>query len=490
MRPPSWRWSSGDVCAACRAALLACALAGCGARSTLDVEPPAAEPTIAITAPHFDCRVSASARPMLAVRVGSAVHFAYPDRSTRQIYAFDIPEGMHLTQAGVTARGDRVAAYAIVSALGGKKEPPAFAEIVLVHVDGTVLVHERHDFAYQGWGSDSRLVGNAGGRFVLTLSEVQAGLGLVVEDEGTHPFSEPMAARSDPDPDGRLVVWNTKASSSSDLHFFDTEAGTFTPARYLSKDPFEDLASSPALLGAGLLYLERNPSRLVYEEASKVSEWPLDITLDSPGHAGPGYDASGGYVLFMLGGQTELDARYLATRFASREAREFTLAPPQGFKLPGDFWNPPPIDAEGRLLVPLAGDQRVELQATRNGIDWTRLGRPFAASSYPVNLRVGGSTVIFRGTGGGMEIPGTLPAWTSQLIGPQGGEGIELIRNDPGAPDNPVYGDDTISPDGACVAYFRSGSLRVVEVADYSASDLGLTADKQSAEMAWIPLLE
>ena len=427
---------------------------------------------------------------MLAARIGPALHFAYPDRSTRQVHTFEVPEGSRVIQASVIARGDRVAAYAIVSAKGGAAEPPPFAEVVVLHLDGTVLFNERRDFAYEGWGSDSHLVGNDRGLFVLSLFEVKAGLGLVIDDQGAHPFSERMAARSDPDAEGRLVVWDADASSSADLHFFDTEAKAFTPARYLSKDPFEELASSPAVVGSGLLYLERNPARLVFEDASGERELPLALSLDGPGHASPGHLSSGGYTLFMLGGQSELDARYLVTHHASGEARDFTLAPPQGSKLPGDFWNPPPVAADGRLIIPLAGNQRVQLQSTRDGIDWAPLGKPIAASGYPTHISLGGGTVIFDGGGGGMEVPGALPAWASQLIGPQGGEGIQLVRNDPGAPDNPLYADDAISPDGACVAYFRSGTLRVVEVADYSASDLGLIADTQSAELSWIPVAD
>lgn len=190
----------------------------------------------------------------------------------------------------------------------------------------------------------------------------------------------------------------------------------------------------------------------------------------------------------MLGGADELDARYLATHFATGEVRELRLAPPAGFSLPGDYWNPPPIDAGGRLIVPLHSDQAVALHATRDGETWEPVGRPIVASGYPTSTKVVAQTVIFDGYGGGMEIPGLLPAWAAQLVGPQGGEGIELVRSDPGAPDNPIYAEDEISPDGACLAYFRSGSLHVVEVSDYSASDLGIAASGASAEMSWIPL--
>lgn len=427
---------------------------------------------------------------MLAARLGSALHFAYPDRTTKEVFSFDLPEGSYVTDANVVARGDRVAAYIIANALGGASDPPPFAETVVLDVDGAVLHHERHEFAYEGWGSDSQLTGNAGGLFVLTLMEVKAGLGLVIDGTEAHTFAERVAARSDPDEDGRMVVWDTESSSSADLHFFDARAATVTPSQYIAADPFDDIASSPTVLGSGILYIARNPARLVFEGASGTSDLPLDVELDEPGHANPGWLASGGYRLFMLGGLTELDARYLATHFASGEAREFRLSPPSGFEVPGDYWNPPPIDANGRLLVPLWTDQIVHLHATKDGVTWEPVGRPIASGGGPTSTREAGGTVLFEGGGGSVEVPGALPAWSTQLIGPEGGEGVELVRWDPGGADNPLYAEDALSADGGCVAYFRSGSVRVVEVAGYSASDLGLMADGYSAEMAWIPVGE
>lgn len=249
-------------------------------------------------------------------------------------------------------------------------------------------------------------------------------------------------------------------------------------------------ASAPTVLGAGLLYIARDPARLVFEDASGFSELPIDVELDYPGSAMPGSQASGGYRLFMLGGQTASDARYLATHFASGEAREFQLKAPAGFLLPADYSKPPPIAADGRLLVPLAGDQLTQLHATKDGDTWEPVGRPIAAKGNSTTTLEQGGTVIFQGYGDSVEVPGALPASATQLIGPQGGEGIELIRNDSGSPKDPVYPVDEISADGACLAYFRSGTLHVVEVADYSSSDLGLPAEGTDAAMAWIPLPE
>jgi hypothetical protein len=470
--------------------MLAClALAGCGARSPLEGASPSEDrPRVEDPGERFDCRVSASARPMLAARLGSRLVFAYPDRSTREVFSFELPEGAGLRHGGVIARGDRVAAYIVGSPGAQSDEPAPFAEVVVLGVDGALLAHERRAFAYEGWGSESHLAGNAEGVFALTLLEVKAGLGLVIDDAGTRPFSERMAGRSDPDARGRMVVMDYEASSTAALHFFDTQQGSFWPSHYVSDDLPGEHASSPTVVGAGLLYLQHAPARLVFEDASGVLEQPIDVALSSPGHATPGYGASGGWRVFMLGGSSVLEARYLTTHFASGELHEFRLSPPPGQALPGDYWNPPRIDPRGRLLLPLWGAGRVQLHATKDGQSWSPIGKPITESGYPTKLAEAGGTVIFEGWGGDMALPGTLPPWAAQLVGPEGGEGIELVRADPGGADNPTYAEDAISGDGACVAYFRSGSLHVIDVATYSSSDLGLSTEAQSAEMAWIPL--
>lgn len=474
------------------AALLACSLVGCGARSSLEVDAsPTPTPVPALDVPRFDCRVSASTRPMLAARIGTALHYAYPDRSTRQVFSFALAANSYVVQADVLARGDRVAAYVVTAAVAGAAQPPPSAEMVVLDLDGQLVFHERADFAYQGWGADSQLVGNDQGLFVVSLLEVHAQLGRVIDGVVAQPYAQRMAARSDPDAAGRLVAWDADASSSVDFHFFDTAAGTFTPSAYLSGLPSGHIASQPALVASGLLYLRDDPARLVFEDAAGQRDFPSDLPLGAlaaPALPTPGSSPTAGHVLFQMGGSTELDARYVVARYGAGAAAPFSLSPPPGFTLPADFWNPPPIDATGRIIVPLLGEQRVQLHATKNGVDWAPLGRPVVASGYPTHTRVVGGTAIFQGNGDSTTLPGALPAWATQLIGPQGGEGIELVRSDPGAPDNPFYADDEISTDGACLAYFRSGSLRVVEVADYSAADLGLSSGTQSAEMSWIPL--
>ncbi len=60
---------------------------------------------------------------MLAARVGSGLYFARPDRTVERVFDFDVADGMYITHADVLARGDRVAAYAVVTALGGAKSP-------------------------------------------------------------------------------------------------------------------------------------------------------------------------------------------------------------------------------------------------------------------------------------------------------------------------------------------------------------------------------
>ena len=84
-----------------------------------------------------------------------------------------------------------------------------------------------------------------------------------IDGAAAQPYAQRMAARSDPDAAGRLLAWNADAPSSVDFHFFDTAAGTFTPSAYLSGLPSGHIASQPALVASGLLYLRHAPARLV-----------------------------------------------------------------------------------------------------------------------------------------------------------------------------------------------------------------------------------
>lgn len=461
-------------------------LAACGGESPLEVGSSSEKPQPPeLPTPRFACAASSASRPMLAARVGAGLYFARPDRTVERIFDFDVPEGMYVTEADVIARGDRIAAYAVVSALGGAKSPPAYVEVIVLDVnDGAVRFYERHPFAYEGWGSDSRLAGNANGLFAMTLLEIKTGLGLVIDDSGSHTFTRRMGGRSDPDAAGRMVVVDYESSSSVAFHFFDTQTDEFAPSQYV----LGTFASSATVLGHGILYIARDPARLIFEDASGPIELPIDVTLEDPGHATPGFATSNGWAVFHLGGATPLESRYLTARIASNEARELTVSPPSPFSLPEDSWNPPAIDARGRLLFVLSDGERLQLHATADGTNWEPLGRPITNENYPYTVIEAGGAVIFDGYGSGNAAQGALPAYASQLIGPGGGEGIELIRSDPGSPSNPTYADDELSPDGACLAYFRSGSLHVVEVDGYASADLGVPTDGQSAEMAWIPI--
>lgn len=466
-------------------------VAGCGARSSLLEEeaanntntPPAEEPPAA----RFDCSVSDSTRPMLASRLSSSVYYSYPDRSSKPVWSFDIPVDMYVSRSDVIARGDRVAAFAYIRPLGESEATP-FIEVVVLDLSGSTTFYGRYDVDPPGWGADYRVAGNANHLFVFTLFEGDTGLGVVVSDEQTYTFEKRMGARSDPDASGRMVVWNEDSNSTADLHFFDTAEGTFTPSQYISTFPSEEIASSPGIVASGLLYLMRNPNRLVFEDASGRSELPVDIKLDSPGYATPGYVTSGGYLDFMLGGTNEANARYLMTHFATGLTRQFQLVLPPGLASPGDYWNPPPVDASGRLLISLFNEEIIQLHATEDGQSWEPLGQPTILGSQIVKINERGNTVIYQGAGN--PVSNTSSSWVSQLIGPEGGEGVELLRQDVSAPDNPLYAEDEISDDGRCVAYFKNGTLNVVEVAGYGLSDLGLTTGGSSAEMAWIPLEE
>ncbi len=468
-------------------------VSGCGARSALELAsdraPDERPPPVAADA--FACAPGDDARPMLAARVNDALFFGYPDRSVREIHRFDVPsDGYVVGGSNVIARGDLVAANVVVAPLGQASSVTPHVEVVVVDVDGTVRFQQRYDFAYQGWGSDSRLHGSAEGAFVVSMMEVEAGLGIVVEDGAASTFSRKMAGRGDPDAGGRMLFADYEASSSVAFHFFDLVEGTFTPTRYWLDAESGRAESSPAVVDGGILYARRDPSRLVFEDGYGSRELPIDVSLSASDYASPGASHSGGWALFVLGGDAPETVRYLAARFATQSVRAFRLAPPSPWLLPGDYWNPPAIDSAGRVVIVLSGGDRYQTFATTDGLDWTPVGRPVTSAGSPMHVLEAGGAVVLDSAGGGPEpAEGALPSYADQVIGPQGGEGVELVRDDlPGEPDNPVYGADALSADGRCLAYFKNGSVHVVETATYEVSDLGLVSSTQSAELAWIPL--
>jgi hypothetical protein len=467
---------------------------GCGARSALEAAPEDDE-TIAeappFGVPRFSCELTQDARPMLAARVNDGLFFAYPDRTVREVFTFGVPaDGYVSGDAQVIARGDLVAAYVVVAPLGNESSLEPYAELVVVDVEGEVRFFERFSFDYDGWGSDSSLFGNPDGLFVLSLLEVMTGLGQVIDGAEATSFTQKMGGRADPDALGHMLVVDYEASSTAAYHFLDTNDGTVSPSRYWLSSEAGVSASSPAVVDGGIVYVQRSPDRLVFEDAHGVEELELDFELAADDYPSPGWARSGGWALFLLGGGTPSDARYLAAHFASGQTRTFTLSPPDPWQLPEDTWNAPAIDSFGRVVVVLSDGARFQVHATVDGSSWETLGRPLTAAGYSAVLVEAGGAIVFDGYGGGDgPVEGALPSHAAQLVGPQGGEGVELVRDDvEGGPDNPTYGDDVLSQDGRCLSYFKNGSLHVVETATYALSDLGLVSTTQSAESAWIPL--
>lgn len=471
------------------------ALGACGGRTSFEgpeeatAAPSVTPPTGPRPRPRFACAPSTERRPMLAARIDDAVHFVYPDRSVRRVFDLSIPGDGYVVGAGVTARGDRVAAYAIIAPSGGGDTFAPFVEIVVLDLDGAVRFTEQRPFGYEGWGSDSRLVGHENGRFVLTLREIKVSLGLVIDDNGSRPFDGAWAARSDPDALGRLIVNDYKGSSSVAFHWLDASTGQARPTAYWATSG-EGTTSSAAIVDDGVAYFARAPNRLVWERADDTVELPVGDALAADDYPHAGWQRSGGWVLFLM--RDVASRRYVVTHPATRTLRELSLTYPPGWQGPTDTWNPPMVDGTGRVVQILTDGARLQVFATSDGSAWAPLGLPITQNGYPTTLIEAGSAVLFDGLGnGGKPAAGALPSHAAQFVGPQGGEGTVLERSGgPGAGSNPPYGDDALSGDGRCLAHFRGGAVRVVESADYAVSDLPLTATTQSAELAWIPLSE
>jgi hypothetical protein len=432
-------------------------------------------PVAAASPLAFACDVSDAERPMLVARVNQELHFVYRDGSTRSVFGYDVPEASGLTGSQVIARGDFVAARAIVRPFASNDSFEAFAEMVVLDIDGEVLFHERRPFAYDGWGSDDRLHGRADGLFVSTLNEVKAELSLVTWGDETWSLPGKWIALSDPDGWGRIVARDYESNSTADLLFVDLHSQTSWPSAYVSDD---DRASSLTQVPGGIAYLARNPSRLVFETADGATAAQMDVSLPGSGHASPSYRADGDWTLFEV--HEPGPRRVIVAKPIAGSWREVTLAAPEGWAVP-ESTDAPAVDHEGRVLMVLERAGEVQLHRTVDGTTWEPLGVPVAQEGYDVDLVQAGGAAVLDGV------------WlaNAQLIGPQGGEGIVLSRSDgAGSPTNPTYVDDVLSGDGRCLAYFRSASLHVIETATYADRDTQLLSETQGAEMAWIPLTE
>jgi hypothetical protein len=470
-------------------------LGACGGRISSEGQeeataaPPVAQPKGSRPQPHFACAPSTERRPMLAARIDDAVHFVYPDRSVRRVFDLSIPGDGHVVGAGVTARGDRVAAYAIITPLGKSNSFAPFVEIVVLDLDGAVRFTEQHPFGYEGWGSDSVLVGHENGRFVLTLREIKVSLGLVIDDGGSRPFDGEWAARSDPDARGRLIVNDYRGSGSVDFHWLDASTGQVRPTTYWTTSG-EGTTSSAAIVDDGVAYFARAPNRLVWERADNTVELPVGDVLAADDYPGSDSQHSGGWVLFSM--RDFAPRRYVVTHPATRTLRELSLTYPPGWQGPTDTWSPPIVDGTGRVVQILANGERRQVFATSDGSAWAPLGLPITQNGYPATLIEAGGALVFDGFGNGSKpAAGALPSHAAQFVGPQGGKGTVLERwGGPGAGSNPSHSNDALSGDGRCLAHFRGGAVRVVESTDYAVSDLPLTATTQRAELAWIPLSE
>lgn len=423
---------------------------------------------------------------MLAAHVEGAILWVYPDRTSLEVARFDVPEGFYISRADILARRDGVAAFALVTPNDGD-EGRAYVDVMVLDLGGESRVRTAIPFPHNGAGEEFGVVGRQDGLFMFHFNDTERAKVLVVEGGEIREHDAPVAARRDPDAQGNVMVLDVRGSGSADYNFFDATSGVTSRSLYVA-DPTLQPASSPHLLAGGMLYLAHSPSRWIYEDASGIIERPIDVVLNAPEHATPAWQSSGERALFALGGTSPATTRYLTVDFRTGSTREFTLSPPEGYALPEAYWNPPAIDASGRLVMTMASADRLQLFATSDGETWQTIGQPLGLDTY-FDLFVAGQTVVLKGRGGSSQsTPGTLPSWSMQLVGADG-VGAELIRWEPGTPENPLEGDPELSSDGACLAYFRGGSLHVAEVDGYRTDDVGIEAGIYGrADMSWIPL--
>lgn len=428
---------------------------------------------------------------MLVARIDDTLRFSYRDRSVREAFRFSVPTDGRIANANVIVRGEAIVAYAIITPRGGATTFAPRVEVVGLDLRGAQRFRREIPFAYEGWGSSYRLVGNADGLAVLTLLEVRAKVGVVMQGTAVDTFVPTLGAEADPDSGGRVLCNAYAGANQSPYQFFDPRTRQLATSRY-GEDLLAGRSTSSAVpLGTGLAYLRHDPPRLVVEDADGARDTAPLVELSAEERAHDPAWASGEWALFHLRAGDQSAGRFLAARPSTGERRTLRLALPAPWTPEGQLGSYPRIDGGGHVLVAATDGERDRLFATRDGIEWKTRGNAVAHGGYPFphTFAEAGGAVVFRGFGSASPTKpqGALDASTLQYVGPQGGSGVALARQTAGGADNPTYADPVLSEDGKCLAYFRDGSLQAAQAATYEVGDLGLVATTDSAEMAWIP---
>jgi hypothetical protein len=407
-------------------------------------------------------------------------------------------------QRNILSRGDYVGALLVTSTPAGLG-----AEMVLLRLDGTVLVHEVTTLAESDTASSvtAGIVGNAGGTFAFGFGTASAGEVWVAVADGrllgptsgvTLPYGGLDSPQVEPDARGRFLVLPVGASSTAAVRWLDPCSGTQKPA-VLTMGPNEGVGWGAQLFGETPVEVTRGmgplgqPSVETADGVTALGIAPIAFgILDFVPTPGGGAEA-----LFEVApyppARRANDASLLVLSLPSLAESRLTLGYPGGLQVipadstvgavdtsstPAGFG----VDSSGQVTMFLADPSgTAHLRATRRGSDWTPIGPAWVLAT---DLEDDGLASV---ESGGTYLVEGVPA-------SPGGQGVSVVRPSSGTQASlPVAGQ--VAADGGCVlALAGASSVLVVNAVTGETTALTLPIPVKLAEdtgsvwaSTWVP---
>jgi len=426
--------------------------------------------------------------PVLAAIDGADLVVLTRQGTFRKLFGFTMPANT-VSSSYLVSRGDFLGAMVVAQPSAGTTE----AELLLVHLDGTVVFHHQESVTAEAWGGGSGIVGNAAGTFAFSLALGNAGRVWVAAADGRvlgpasgYTFtgtSWPMSPYVEPDARGRVVVTKSDTSAPPGLFWLDPCTGVARPTL------LDNGGVGPFRWGAKLFGIDGATGTLATETADGVTTLAMTAV---PANVPPWDFAATGFALFDLPPYpTSLSnrANLLVADLSGLAERPAPLAYPTGLTpVPAGAWlsqvgdsnNPAGfgLDSRGQVTMFL-GDPSgaTHLETTVDGTTWTTVGGALEADpSFGAEL-----TLLYVESGGTYLVTGIDPA--------VGGQVFRVVRPSTGVEASlPAPGD--VSADGACASAL--GSLTQLTIVDATtgstfSATLPTPATTSGWTSTWIP---
>jgi hypothetical protein len=442
--------------------------------------PPPPSPGAACTFPG----ATGSTPAVLAAIAGMDLLTLTPQAAMKQLFHFT-PASTSILRRSVVSRGDYIGAQVVSMPSSSSLE----IELVLVHLDGTVVAHHRETLSTQSYGGQSGVVGNAAGTFAFGAGMGGLGSVWVALAQGTllGPFNDAVlpsggiySPRVEPDARGRFLVLPADTNNSAAVEWLDPCTGVRNPAK---------LPGGYGLAGWGTTLFGITADGQLWTETADGMKLANHPSLSAQV---PMWDFADGMAMFDVPPYPpglSAKANLLIVNAATLADEPVALDYPFGMSVvPPDAWlssvgdsnNPTGfgVDSSGEVAMFLSnGAGVIHLYVTTNAAEWTPIGAPVAydknfGPSYSLSWAEAAGTYVVAGLppGGGSKV------W--QVVRPSAGFIASLT------------GPAQISRDGGCVsAFVSSNQLDVVNAVSGQLTSIALPSptDAGAWVSTWIP---